>query len=176
MLILHVGHAGNGLLLWGEESGQETARTRTASRKPAKSSPASLQRYPHDAGRGLAKTIRSLNLGFQPPARKGKDAVAWLPTRANTPVSSSPLISSPPGPRGKLKLAPWTITVYPLSEEETVSFLCNCMGKGMLRSGVIPGWDLVYWAEALRYGGSLVAKQQYLPNLTDDEDVPRAVW
>ncbi len=176
MLILHVGHAGNGLLLWGEESGQETARTRTASRKPAKSSPASPQRYPHDAGRGLAKTIRSLNLGFQPPARKGKDAVAWLPTRANTPVSSSPLISGPPGPRGKLKLAPWTITVYPLSEEETVSFLCNCMGKGMLRSGVIPGWDLVYWAEALRYGGSLVAKQQYLPNLTDDEDVPRAVW
>lgn len=106
MLILHVGHAGNGLLMWGEESGQETALTKPASPAPAKLLPASPQRYPHDAGRGLAKTIRGLNLGFQPPAGKGQDAVAWLPTRANTPISSSPIISEPPGARGKLKLAP----------------------------------------------------------------------
>ena len=176
MLILHVGHAANGLLLWGEESGQETVLTITESPARAKVSDASPQRYPHDAGRGLAKTIRSLNLGFQQPDGKGQDVVAWLPTRANTPISSSPLISDPPGARGKLKLAAWTITVYPLSEEETVGFLCNCMGKEMLGSGVILGRDLAYWAEALRYGGSLVAKQQYLPNLTKDGDVSRAVW
>ena len=57
-----------------------------------------------------------------------------------------------------------------------MGFLCNCMGKEMLRSGVILGWDLVYWSEALRYGGSLVARQQYLPNLTDDGNGSRAVW
>ena len=46
MLILHVGHAGNGLLMWGEESGQETALTKPASPAPAKLLPASLSDTP----------------------------------------------------------------------------------------------------------------------------------
>ena len=145
-MILHAGHAGNQFMLWGEKSGEEATRTRARSASPTlpKSSSAGPQRYSHDAGRGLAKTIRGLNQGFHSPAWKAQDAVARLPTRANTPLPSSPLTAESPGSRGKLKLAPWTVTVYSFSQEETVALLCACMGKRMLAAGVILGPDLAY--------------------------------
>jgi SNF2 family DNA or RNA helicase len=174
MIILHASHTGNALLLWGEKPGEETEGS-VSQGTPSGSNPGP-RRYPYDAGGRLAKSLHGLTIGLDLAPSNLQDAVAWLPTRANTPMPSSPLIADPPGSRGKVRLAPWAITVYSLSVEAIVDFLCNCMGKQMLGAGIVLGSDLVYWAEALRYSGSLVARQQYLPNLAIDGTGFRAVW
>ena len=46
----------------------------------------------------------------------------------------------------------------------------------MLAVGVIVGVDLAYWAEVLRFAGSMMARQQFLPGFTTDADEPRATW
>ena len=46
----------------------------------------------------------------------------------------------------------------------------------MLAAGVIVGVDLAYWAEVLRFAGSMMARQQFLPGFTTDADEPRATW
>lgn len=174
MIILHASYNRNALLLWGEQSAEEEAGP--VSRRASSWSAPGLKWYPHNAGNQIARPLQSLGIGLDLAARKPQEAVAWLPTRGNSPLPSSILIADPPAARGKVKLAPWAVTVYPLSTEESVSFLCSCMGQRMLRAGVILGSDLAYWAEALRYAGSIVARQQYLPVLTVDGKEYRAAW
>ena len=57
-----------------------------------------------------------------------------------------------------------------------MEFLCASAGRRTLAAGVVVGPDLAYWAEALRFAGSMVARQQYLPGLTADRDELRATW
>jgi SNF2 family DNA or RNA helicase len=59
---------------------------------------------------------------------------------------------------------------------EAVNLLCACLGKKVLAPGVIIGDDLAFWAEALRFAGSLVARQQYLPWVDEVEDDFHGVW
>ena len=101
---------------------------------------------------------------------------AWLPTRGDSPVPSSALIAEPPRSRAKAKLAPWTVAAYLLSTAKAVELLCASIGKRTLAAGVIVGADLAYWAEVLRFAGSMVARQQFLPGLTTDTDEHRARW
>ena len=49
-------------------------------------------------------------------------------------------------------------------------------GQPTLAAGVIVGSDLAYWAEALRFAGSIVARQQFLPGLTTGSGARRATW
>ena len=176
MIILHASHTGNVLLLWGETPVEEAKDKDSVSQRASNGPFPGPRRYPYDAGARLAKSLQGLTIGFDLTVSNLQDAVAWLPTRANNSIPSSPLIADPCGSRGKVGLAPWAVTGYPLSAERTVEFLCNCIGKQMLGPGIILGTDLVYWAEALRRAGSLVARQQYLPNLATDGRGFRAVW
>jgi SNF2 family DNA or RNA helicase len=124
----------------------------------------------------LAQALRQVSLDVAPAARRLQDATVWLPTQGGRPLPSSPIIAPPPGAGGALALAPWGIGAFALSPEEAVPFLCLCMGRRTLAPGVMVGADLAYWAEALRYAGSLVARQQYLPGLSGDGTTYLAVW
>ncbi|MFZ5452119.1 MAG: DEAD/DEAH box helicase [Thermodesulfobacteriota bacterium] len=54
--------------------------------------------------------------------------------------------------------------------------LCACVGKELLAPGVIIGKDLAFWAQALRFAGSLAARQRFLPGLQEIEGTYRACW
>jgi hypothetical protein len=41
---------------------------------------------------------------------------------------------------------------------------------------VIPGKDLIFWVDAMRFAGALVARQQFLPGLIKKEDQYWAQW
>ncbi len=99
-----------------------------------------------------------------------------MPTRRDSPVPSSTLVAEPPRSRAKARLASWTVAGYRLSPGETVEFLCASMGKRTLAPGVIVGPDLTFWSDALRFAGSMLARQQFLPDLTMDADTGLATW
>ena len=71
---------------------------------------------------------------------------------------------------------PWRITACPLTDDEAVTFLCACVGKQTVAAGVIVGADLAWWSRALRFAGSLMARQQYLAGLAFDGERFAAQW
>ena len=89
----------------------------------------------------------------------------WLPTIAGAPCPSSPLIADPPA--GDERLAPWLVTGLPLAWPALETLLATCAGNPVLAPGVIAGDDLRYWAAALHFAASLVARQQFLPGIAE---------
>ena len=173
MIILHAGESDGTLFLWGETS--TDARVRPTSRRRPRAVSASPHPFAASA-RELAEALKELTLYSQPAAKRGCHVTAWLPTKGNSPIPSSSLVAEPSRSRAKTKLAAWAVPAYRLSAEEAVELLCASAGRRTLAAGVIVGPDLAYWAEALRFAGSMVARQQYLPGLTADRDEFRATW
>ncbi|MBM3323387.1 hypothetical protein FJY69_07930 [candidate division WOR-3 bacterium] len=66
--------------------------------------------------------------------------------------------------------------VAALEPEQALDLLCRCLGPPMLAPAVMCGTDLKYWAEALRFAGALVARQQFLPGVEERAGVWRGVW
>ncbi len=169
MLILHAGAIDDQLFLWGEALPEDAAPVPSRSRRPK----ASLaNRLPYDAGpvrlgNALDDAGSPLGPGNQAPF---ETVSAWLPTVAGAPVASSPLIAAPPV--GAPALAAWQVTALPLSPEQSVQLLCAAVGKETLAPGVVVGKTLAYWSAVLRFAGTLVARQRFLPAA----DGPRARW
>ncbi len=175
MITLHAGESHGALVLWGEESRDDGVRLTLRRRRRTKALYASP--YPFGASADtLAEALRDTALGLKPAARRACHVTAWLPTRGDSPVPSSALIAEPPGSRAKAKLAPWAVAAYRLSTAEAVELLCASVGRRTLAAGVIVGVDLVYWAQVLRFAGSMVARQKFLPGFTTDADDSRATW
>jgi SNF2 family DNA or RNA helicase len=171
MIVLHAGFLEDWLLLWGE---RPAAAESGAIRRPRSNAP---RHYVHDAGAAaLMEALQAAGVAFKPAARHIQELTVWLPTQGEHPVPSSGLIGEPPESAVENTLAPWSISAYPLLAVEATEFLCLCVGKRTLAPGVVVGQDLRYWTAALRFAGSLVARQQYLPGLTRDEDGYRALW
>ena len=175
MIILHAGESKGALVFWGEAS--MDARVRPTSRQRRRSRGASASPHPFAASADdLAGALKETGLSLKPAAKRACHVTAWLPTKGNSPVPSSSLIAEPSKSRAKTKLVAWAVPACRFSAEEAVELLCASSGRRTLAAGVIVGHDLAYWAEALRFAGSMVARQQYLPGLTADRDEFRATW
>jgi len=172
MIVLHGGFLEDWLLLWGERPAAALGGRRRGLRTTAP------RHYVHDAGAtALMEALQAAGVAFKPAARHIQELTVWLPTKGEHPVPSSGLIGEePPESATENTLAPWSITAYPLLPREAMDLLCLCVGKRTLASGVVVGQDLGYWTATLRFAGSLVARQRYLPGLTREEDEYRARW
>ena len=169
MILLHAGTCNDQILLWGETPAHLEALPQRRGRKPK------FPPLPYDAGaQGLWEALRAAGGGFPAEVKRTETVIAWLPTVKNMPMASSSLIAEPPS--AKPTLAPWTVTALPLSPAQTVEVLCACVGKQTLAPGVVIGKDLLFWATALRFAGALVARQQFLPGVTQKNSSYRARW
>lgn len=172
MIILHAGRVGKQLFLWGEspaEKGVKGARRDRKIKKPT------AKPYPYDLG--FENLFSALELLLGNPSRKEAEKInIWIPTIGGNPIPSSSLVAEMPDSKAELSLAPWTVHAYPLEAEETLILLCTCMEKRVLAPGIISGNDLLWWANALKFAGSLVAGQKYLPGVRVEEGEYRALW
>ncbi|MDQ1254127.1 MAG: hypothetical protein QG646_3347 [Euryarchaeota archaeon] len=172
MIILHAGKVGKKYFIWGEspaENGKKEVRRGRKPKKPA------VKPYPYDSSFENLSSALELMLGSIDQKKTEKINV-WMPTKDGNPVPSSPLIAETPGSEAEFTLAPWTVLACHLKAEETMILLCNCMGKRVLAPGIITGNDLLWWAETLKFAGSLVAGQKYLPGVRAEEGKYRAFW
>ena len=175
MIVLHAGQCNGALVLWGEASRDDAVRP--PARRGRRTAKPSASPHPSAASADeLAGALKKSAVDFKPAAGRACQVTAWLPSRGNCPVPSSSLIAEPPGSRGITKIAPWAVAAHRLSTAEAVELLCASADGRTLVPGVIVGSDLSYWAEALRFAGSMVARQQFLPGVTSDAHERRAIW
>lgn len=168
MIILHAGEYEGGLEIWGEESTDDnTQHTKTTVRNPSV--------YPFGSNGQLATTLEAMVPGFTPAERSHTVAV-WLPTGAAGPMPSSGIISELPPVGAKTRIAPWSVTSYWLYHDEVIDLLCGLMDQRIVSAGVVVGADLTYWTKVVRLAGSLVARQQFIPDMVLERDSYWAVW
>lgn len=172
MIILHAGRVGKQFFLWGESPAENEIESPRRGRKPK--NPV-LKPYPYDPG--FENLFSALELLLGSPGRKEAEKInIWMPTIGGNPIPSSSLVAEIPDSKAEISLAPWTVNAYSLETEETLVLLCACMDKRVLAPGTISGNDLLWWADALKFAGSLVAGQKYLPGIREEEGEYRAFW
>lgn len=179
MIVLHAGVLGGDFLLWGEiPLTPETPPKPKRKRKGVLGTPADFgEPFPYDAGvEGLSTALTAAGFNFPVNKRSTESIIIWLPTVGSQPIPSSPLIAEHSNPTDKATITPWMVTALPLSSEKTVEFLCACVGKQTLASGVIVGKDLGFWVQAMRFAGALVARQQFLPGIAEEKGTYSAGW
>lgn len=179
MIILHAGVLDEQFLLWGEIPVEKKAPLDKKGRR--KDDPGSTSSFskplPYDAGaEKLSAALKEAGLGLRVSKRLTEAMIAWLPTVDGQPVPSSPLIAEAREGDGEALLFPWIVTALRLSTKQVVEFLCACVGKRTLAPGVIVGKELAFWATAVRFAGALVAKQQFLPGVNEDDGIYLARW
>jgi len=172
MIILHAGRIGKQFFLWCESPAENETPVARRGRKPKNPI---VKPYPYDSG--VENLSSALELLLASTGRKKAEKInVWIPTLCGNPVPSSPLVAEIPASNAEPALAPWTVHAYPLEAEEAIVLLCSCMGKKVLAPGIISGNDLLWWADALKFAGSLVAGQKYLPGVRGGEGEYRAFW
>ncbi|HZY89952.1 MAG TPA: DEAD/DEAH box helicase, partial [Gemmataceae bacterium] len=166
MIILHGAVADGHFLLWGETPAEAPAARRGRKPKAPTAGP-----FPYDPGAArLAAALPEAPAGLPDDG----PVVLWLPTAQGKPVPSSPLIAEVDGTDAAL--APWAVTTLPLTPAAAVGLLCECADRETLRPGVIVGPTLAFWAQALRFAGALVAREQFVPDVRPDGKGWRACW
>src|SRR4051812_16668847 len=150
MLVLQAAFDASSLSVWGE-----------CPPDPARSRP----RSPFDPDAGRLRDALALVLPRADLPRTGRPATAWLPTVGGRPVASNPIIG--PRPKGTASLAPWGVTALWLPPSAVVELLTRVAGRETIAPGVAVGSSLAFWATALRFAGSLVSRDAYLPGLSE---------
>jgi len=173
MLIIHGPYCERKLLVWGEAAPEQPVAA-VKPRRGRKPKVTPVLPLPYDAGgeRLLAAIRDSLASDVPEPV----PAYAWMPTVAGQPIPSSPLIAEAPASSAEPELAAWRVTALVLGARQAIDFLCGCVGKEILAPGVVVGKDIAFWAQVLRYAGSLVARQRYLPGMLEQVGTWRACW
>ncbi|MFH0822469.1 MAG: DEAD/DEAH box helicase, partial [Pseudomonadota bacterium] len=176
MILVHGAVYADRLFVWGE-SPNEGYKTDKQTKGRAGSKSGLPEPYPFDTGPdGLLNVLSSAILRTKPDRKLFSRLNLWVPVKGAVPISSGPLISDPPASKAKVTLSPRLVTVYGLQLHEAVELLCACRGRQVLAHGTAIGADLAFWAEALRFSGSITARRQYLPSIEQEGDIYRAVW
>ncbi len=165
MIILHGALLDTGLFLWAEAPAQE-APTQEIFGATTSKDRAPYPAYPYCADFDtLARTIRSLPVGFRPTKKRLQRATAWLPTQGGVPHPSSELIAERPAGRAQVGLGPWALDGLLLTPVESYRVLKVYLERASALHGLLQGADLQHLLEATRFAGSLVARQRYLPDM-----------
>src|SRR5262249_47722624 len=156
-IILHASLDGDRFLVWGEAPAEAVVTGRGRRPRVVKPRPTPLDPGPDRLPAALAETLPAV-----PPLEPGQ-APAWLPTGAGRPVPSSPLLGEGPEPDTDVSLAAWHVTALLADPPMVIDLLAACVGRETLATGVVVGASLAYWAQALRFAGALVAREQFIP-------------
>jgi SNF2 family DNA or RNA helicase len=172
MIVLHAGLIDGHLMLWGESPPAAPGRRGRLSKTPT------AQPLPYDGGEARLREALTAagEIHAVAEAAPVEAVTAWLPTVDAKPVASSPLVAESPETGVTPTLVPWTVTAFRLNLQQTVELLCACVDRETLAPGVIVGKTLAYWTTALRFAGTLVARQQFLPGAEANTPHPQARW
>jgi hypothetical protein len=170
MIILHAGADNGHVWLWAEVPAEAPAPK--PGRKPKDAGPAP---YPFDAGPlRLAGAFVEALPGKPIPGAGEHPPPLWLPTSKGRPIPSSGLVADVP-PTDPVALAPYLVTAFALPLPLAIDLLCACVDRETLAQGMLVGPTLAWYARALKFAGSLVARECFVPGLRRN-GAWRACW
>ncbi|GEO40361.1 ATP-dependent helicase [Skermanella aerolata] len=163
-VFFHAAFDAGRLWLWGETARDSAVplpppRGRKPRQPRALSSPFDIGAEALDEIAGLMDLAADVNR-----------ATLWLPSTAERPVASSPLVEEPPEQPGDVTLRAWETTVLGLETDDIVKLLTECPPDRTFAPGLFAAADLVYWTMALRFAGAIVARGAVLPDLVMNAD------
>ena len=170
MIILHLSCFAGNCFLWGEAAVESLPKRRGRPPKKPKLLPS-----PFDVSRAkleLALAAAGIEIGD----KKETTMTAWLPSGVNGPVGSSLLLGQLPPEGQELEIRPWKVTALRLLPAEVISLLTACAERRNLVPKVVLGSDILFWAQALRFTGSLAARGRFLPGVKQESNGYVAVW
>lgn len=134
MIVLHASFRNNHLRIWGESPSEgSNGKARNGVKYAAEG-----LLSPFDAGQSALLE----GIGGQAPVngkrRPAETMVAWLPSVADGPCPSSPLIDGVAA-NGSVTLRPWRVTTIELGTIEATEFLCACICASSVREPLKPG-------------------------------------
>ncbi len=164
MIILHAGIYYGSPVLWAEVSDVSSPDTHQSKNR--------LLQYKFSANPAqLKKILKQIPVKLKTLQYAG----IWLPTKDGNPIPSSSIISDTVYAT-KPKLEKWGINIAILDDEQVIGLLGRLVGMRTIMPGMIVGADLAYLVEVMHLASSLVARQQYLPNMRDEGGSCDAVW
>src|SRR5436853_263206 len=179
MIILHAAFLGDKFHLWGESpaSGPEPS----GRRKNRVSAESDTPLSPYDSGRSaIVSRLAEAGVDISAGGKKQTTLSILLPSTDSGPLASSPLIAPAPDAAQEAALKEWKVNSISLKPVDAIDLLSRCAGKEMLAPGLAVGKDLRYWVAAMQFGAGLVVRQQFLPDLVQNETKLkggfRAVW
>ncbi len=163
MIILHACLSGGSLDLWGEAEDDGRTRAPTSKRVIGRM-------HPYSATRSEIRDAfvsHGIKIGRDISPSSG----VWLPSADGRPIRSDDT-----GRRPGSSLSQWVVETVDMSVRDTV-LLLSWVLRGMdTVAGMTVGADLAYWACVMRFAGSLVARQRFLPDMQPDYDEFLAWW
>ncbi len=170
---LHVAFGQGQLWLWGETSADRAIPL--PKRRRRKSGQPLPPPNPFDAGVEAVDNAAEV-LGLAPTAVDIERAVLWLPTVKGRPIASNAVVEEFPDAVASAEIAPWETTTLALDSRAFADLLIRQNDDGVLAPGLFASADLKYWHAALRFAGSLVARQCVLPDLVNEGGRLAARW
>ena len=173
MLVLHAGYDKGTLYFWGESPFESNDAP-----KEKKGAGKTLAKLPFAADGDTVKNAIAETL-YDGRVRKLDSTTVqiWVPCSGSNPLSSSPLVQEDEGKTKENKLKPFLIEAIDIGHENTISFLSACVNRDIIKAGIVFGEDLNFWIRAVRFAGALVARQEYLPGVSDGPNSEViAVW
>ncbi|GAB4166650.1 MAG: DEAD/DEAH box helicase [Rhodocyclaceae bacterium] len=171
MIVLHAAARAHEFFVWGEcdaGRGSDDGGMRGV-RAP----------HPHPycaQGAELAGALAEILPGGWTPGVPAELRTVWLPTLEGMPIASSGLIAPPPEPDARAVIAAWSVPCLRLDVISRVDLLALALDRRVLAPGIVPGRDLAFWANALRFASALVTRQQMLPSLARRGGRWHACW
>lgn len=183
--VLHLSYYNSSWYLWGEKSPDEGRPERCGRKRKMKEGEASTS--PFDASvEVLGQALAAAGLEESLAEAKARVMEIWLPTFSGRPIPSNPLIGEQPDAENNTSvvLQPWKVTTVSLTDSEAVTLLMRVqmvpdnkgIGRRTLMPGLVVSKDLSYWTQVLRYCGSLVARERFLPGIKKKNNLYFAHW
>lgn len=172
-LVFHGSWADERFFLWAESA---AAAPRPRGRQPK------LPPHPHAATPAalrarLSQVLPTIDWAATPELTCG----IFLPTRRDTPLLPPWLMPEPPGDTADDEEAPvvlgaWKVNGLALDVLPALDLLIALPAASADLYSRQWGDDLRYWSAVAKFGLELLARQAYLPGLTEHEGHYRAVW
>jgi len=140
LLILHAAFSSPVLWVWGEGEGGGPEPAKRRGRPPKTPSPAP---HPFSATATLLAEAAAAG-GATLEGTRALSAVAWLPTSAEKPLPSSPVLGELLDDPAPVKLTAWGVSALPMGGRAMVEWLAACLGKTSLAPGVLLGTQAAF--------------------------------
>jgi SNF2 family DNA or RNA helicase len=129
------------------------------------------------------KTLRTALLDLLPVAEvlmrsttKDGRAIVQLPSTADRPQPSSPLLFEEPLKRDKLQIKPWKVEALHFAPRDALHVLANLPSEEDTTPGLKVGDDLRFWQQVSRLALEILAQQRFVPVLREQGVNYLALW